>query len=88
MKPRELAQNAALALATTALVLVVVEGGARLVEKRKPPRREVADYIWDWDDKMPGGFYVTKSDAAEARKTTAPFKSSGPPNRCSGMCSR
>ena len=22
----------------------------------------MADYIWDWDDKMPGGFYVMKSD--------------------------
>ena len=31
---------------------------------RGPPKAEVADYIWDWDEKMPGGFYVTKSDAA------------------------
>src|SRR5581483_9135066 len=31
---------------------------------------------------------VTKSEAAEARKTTAPFRSSGPPKRRSGMCSR
>ena len=62
MKPRALAGNLALALVTGALFLGLVEGGARLVEKRRPPRPEVADYIWDWDDKMPGGFYVMTSD--------------------------
>jgi lysophospholipase L1-like esterase len=54
--------NVALALASSAVFLGVIEGAARLWERPRPPRREVADYIWDWDDKMPGGFYVMKSD--------------------------
>jgi HEAT repeat protein len=58
---RGLVVNVALAVASSAIFLAVLEGGARLVEKARPPRREVADYIWDWDDKMPGGFYVMKS---------------------------
>jgi HEAT repeat protein/lysophospholipase L1-like esterase len=62
VRTRELAQNLALGLGATALVLGALEGGARLLENRRPPRPEVADYIWDWDDKMPGGFYVMKSD--------------------------
>ena len=62
MKRRELVGNLALGLGVSALFLAVVEGGARLLEKKRPPRPEVADYIWDWDDKMPGGFYVMKSD--------------------------
>ena len=62
MRPRELAGNLALALGAGALFLGLLEGGARLVEKRRAPRPEIADYIWDWDDKMPGGFYVMKSD--------------------------
>ena len=37
---------------------------ARVVEGRRPPRPEVADYIWDWDAQMPGGFYVMGTDAA------------------------
>ena len=49
-------------MGASVLFLAALEGGARLVEKRRPPRPEVADYIWDWDDKMPGGFYVMKSD--------------------------
>jgi len=59
---RGLVVNAALALASSTVFLAVLEGAARLLEKPRPPRREVADYIWDWDDKMPGGFYVMKSD--------------------------
>ncbi len=62
VKTRELAGNLALALGVGAVFLGLLEGGARLVEKRRAPRPEVADYIWDWDDKMPGGFYVMKSD--------------------------
>ena len=62
MRTRELAGNLALALGAGALFLGLLEGGARLVEKRRAPRPEIADYIWDWDDKMPGGFYVMKSD--------------------------
>ncbi len=56
--------NLGLSLGVTALLVVVVEGGARLIERRRPPSEPVADYIWDWDAKMPGGFYVMKSDAA------------------------
>jgi HEAT repeat protein/lysophospholipase L1-like esterase len=56
--------NVALSIGVTAALLAGLEGGARLIEKRRAPPREVADYIWDWDDKMPGGFYVMKSDAA------------------------
>ncbi len=61
---RGLLLNLGLSLTVSGLLLVVLEGGARLVEKRRPPRAPspVADYIWDWDQKMPGGFYVMKSD--------------------------
>ncbi len=59
---RELAANLALGVGVSALFLALLEGGARLAEKKRPPRPEVADYIWDWDDKMPGGFYVMRSD--------------------------
>ncbi len=59
---RGLVVNVALAVVSSAVFLAVLEGAARLLEKPRPPRREVADYIWDWDDKMPGGFYVMKSD--------------------------
>jgi HEAT repeat protein len=55
--------NLGLSLGTSALLVVVLEGGARLIEKSRPPSGEVADYIWDWDAKMPSGFYVMKSDA-------------------------
>ena len=61
---RALLVNLALSLGTALVFLAVLEGAARLVEKPRPAKAEVADYIWDWDDKMPGGFYVMKSDAA------------------------
>jgi lysophospholipase L1-like esterase len=61
---RRLLANLALALASALAFLALLEGAARLFEAPRPPRPEVADYIWDWDDKMPGGFYVMKSDAA------------------------
>ena len=63
MRLRALLVNVALSLAVTAAFLALLEGGARLVERKRPPRPEVARYIWDWDEKMPGGFYVMKSDA-------------------------
>ena len=60
---RGLVVNVALALASSASSSSrSSRAAARLLEKPRPPRREVADYIWDWDDKMPGGFYVMKSD--------------------------
>ncbi|HUL76791.1 MAG TPA: HEAT repeat domain-containing protein [Vicinamibacteria bacterium] len=61
---RGLLQNLALSLVSAAVFLGMLEGTARLVEKRRPPRPRVAEYIWDWDERMPGGFYVMKSDAA------------------------
>ncbi len=60
---KRLLTNLALSLASAVVFLGVLEGAARLVEKPRPPKAEVADYIWDWDDKMPGGFYVMRSDA-------------------------
>jgi HEAT repeat protein/lysophospholipase L1-like esterase len=62
LKARSLLVNVTLSLAVTVAFLALLEGGARLVQRRKPPRAEVARYIWDWDEKMPGGFYVMKSD--------------------------
>jgi HEAT repeat protein/lysophospholipase L1-like esterase len=61
---RGLLVNVALSLASALVFLAVLEGASRLLEKRRPPKPAVADYIWDWDHMMPGGFYVTKSDAA------------------------
>jgi HEAT repeat protein/lysophospholipase L1-like esterase len=61
---RGLVANLGLSLAVAAVFLAALEGSARLLEKRQPPEREIADYIWDWDDKMPGGFYVMRSEAA------------------------
>jgi HEAT repeat protein len=60
---RRLAVNLSLGLAVSVAFLAALEGVARLVEKPPQPKREVADYIWDWDDKMPGGFYVMRSAA-------------------------
>ena len=64
MRRDGLVVNLALSVVVAVLFVLALEGGARLVERRKPPRARVADYIWDWDDKMPGGFYVMKSDGA------------------------
>lgn len=63
MKARTFLVNVALSLGVTAGFLALLEGGARFAERRKPPKPEVARYIWDWDEKMPGGFYVMRSDA-------------------------
>jgi HEAT repeat protein/lysophospholipase L1-like esterase len=61
---RELAQNLGLSLAATAVFLGALEAGARLVETKRPTARPVADYIWNWQDKMDGGdFYVIRSEA-------------------------
>jgi lysophospholipase L1-like esterase len=61
---RGLPVNVALSLASTLVFLGVLEGVSRLVEKPRRPRRQVADYIWDWDKMMPGGFAIVKSNAA------------------------
>lgn len=60
---RGLLVNLALSLGVTLVLLALLEGGARVVEKPGPDRPQVADYIWNWDDKMPGGFYVVNVDA-------------------------
>jgi HEAT repeat protein len=54
--------NLGLGLAVSVAFLALLEGGARFLERGRPPRPKVAAYIWDWDDLMPGGFYVMKSD--------------------------
>jgi HEAT repeat protein len=59
---RDFLVNLALSVSVSLLFLAFLEGGARVLEKRRPPRAEVAGYIWDWDEKMPGGFYVMKFD--------------------------
>lgn len=63
MKARALAANLLLAFAACGLFLAALEGGARLFEARRPARPPVADYIWDWWEKMPGDFYTMKSEA-------------------------
>jgi HEAT repeat protein len=60
---RGLVVNLALALGVSVLFLAALEGLARLVPPAAPAPPHVADYIWDWDDKMPGGFYVMRSEA-------------------------
>jgi HEAT repeat protein/lysophospholipase L1-like esterase len=59
---RSLLANLLLSAAATAVGLVALEGGARLFEKRRP-KPAVADYIWDWREKMDGGeFYTIRSE--------------------------
>jgi HEAT repeat protein len=60
---RPLAVNLALSALVSALLVGVLEGVARLLEARRPAPPPVADYIWDWSDKMPGDFYTMKSEA-------------------------
>lgn len=60
---RDLAVNAGLSVVAILVSGLVLETGARLFEARRPPAPQVAEYIWDWDHKMPGGFYVMKSEA-------------------------
>jgi len=59
---RPLVANLALSAAATAVGLALLEGGARLLEKERP-RPAVADYIWDWREKMEGSdFYTIRSE--------------------------
>ncbi len=60
---KRLLVNVALSVVVSVVFLAVLEGTARLLEKPEPAPREVAEYIWDWDEKMPGGFYVMRSEA-------------------------
>jgi len=54
--------NLALAAAVSLLTLAVFEGGARVWEHFHPPRT-VAEYLWDWQQRWDGDFYVFASDA-------------------------
>jgi HEAT repeat protein len=63
VKLRTLAPNLALALLSSALVLGGLELLARLFEKPSPAAAPVAEYIWDWREKMEGDFYVIRSEA-------------------------
>ena len=59
---RLLLANLLLSAAATAVGLGVLEGGARLFETKRP-KAPVADYIWDWKEKMEGGeFYTIRSE--------------------------
>ena len=60
---RGLLVNLTLSLVVSVAFLAALEGLARLMEPPRAPEREVADYIWDWDAKMPGGFYVMVSES-------------------------
>jgi HEAT repeat protein/lysophospholipase L1-like esterase len=59
---QRLLPNLILSVTVAGLLLGVLEGGARLIEKRKPPR-PVADYIWNWEERWDGEFYTVGSDA-------------------------
>jgi HEAT repeat protein/lysophospholipase L1-like esterase len=54
--------NPLLAVVVSLLTLGVVEGLARAWEHFHPPR-PVADYLWDWQQRWDGDFYVFASDA-------------------------
>jgi HEAT repeat protein len=60
---RGLLVNLGLALGVSVAFLAGLEGLARLIAPAPPAPRQVADYIWDWDEKMPGGFYVMRSES-------------------------
>jgi HEAT repeat protein/lysophospholipase L1-like esterase len=54
--------NLAVSAVTFLVIVAAFEGGARVFEKRRPPP-PVADYIWDWSEKMEGGeFYTIRSE--------------------------
>ena len=63
-RARSLAVNLGLSLAASLLFAGALEGLARMIEARRPAPPPVAEYIWDWSEKMPGGFYTMKSEAA------------------------
>jgi len=63
VKLRGLALNLVLALGTSVVLLGGLEAFFRVFEKPVPTAAPVADYIWDWRDKMEGDFYVIRSEA-------------------------
>jgi HEAT repeat protein/lysophospholipase L1-like esterase len=64
VRPKPLLANLALSLGVSVGFLAGLEGLARLLEHRSATAAPVADYIWDWHDKMDGGdFYTIHSEA-------------------------
>ncbi len=60
---QSLAVNLVLSASVLALLVVALEGGARLVAARAPARPRVAEYIWDWERMWEGDFYTVGSAA-------------------------
>lgn len=54
--------NLALSAGVSLLLLLGLEGGARLLARRAPAR-PVAEYIWDWERMWEGDFYTVGSAA-------------------------
>ena len=63
VKAKALAQNLGLAAVTSLLFLGGLELVARSFDEPAPAAAPVADYIWDWREKMEGDFYVIRSEA-------------------------
>ena len=63
MKAVALAQNLGLAAATSLVFLGGLELAARAFDRKAKAAAPVADYIWDWREKMSGDFYVIRSEA-------------------------
>ncbi|MGE0454442.1 MAG: HEAT repeat domain-containing protein [Vicinamibacteria bacterium] len=61
---RRLLANLGLSLVSLGLFVAVIEGGARLVESRRPAAPPRADYIWDWQQQWEDDFYTLASDEA------------------------
>ena len=60
---RRIGQNILLSVASAvASSWALLEGGARVLERRNPPKK-VADYLWDWEQRWDGDFYTVGSDA-------------------------
>lgn len=57
-----LRSNLALSLGVSLLLLVLLEGGARLLERSRPAP-VVAEYIWDWERRWESDFYTVGSAA-------------------------
>jgi len=56
-RAQRLLPNVLLSLVVSVVFLGLLEGGARLLERRRPPKR-VADYLWDWEERWDGDFYT------------------------------
>ena len=61
MRHQPLVANVLLSVTAGALFLGLLEGGARLIERRRPAA-PVAAYIWDWEQMWEGDFYRIRSE--------------------------